>query len=175
MPAGSTLPAGLASNTTPQTAAVVATTQRPVGRPWPTSIAISPASGGAALELGALRVALADGASFAGIREPLTVLEQMPADEPWDRVALVHDAVHAAVVDAAASRRLSAAYAALQGELLFFVTRIRPLYTVQTMIDAHRLLADALTGGNPVAAEMALANDLAQGRVALRTALPAVG
>jgi DNA-binding GntR family transcriptional regulator len=129
----------------------------------------------AALELGALRVALADGASFAGIREPLAVLEQMPADEPWDRVALVHDAIHAAVVDAAASRRLSAAYAALQGELLFFVTRIRPLYTVQTMIDAHRLLADALTSGDPVAAETALTNDLAQGRVALRTALPAGG
>ena len=127
----------------------------------------------AALELGALRVALADGRSFAGIREPLALLEQMPADEPWDRVAVVHDAIHAAVVDAAASRRLSAAYAALQGELLFFVTRIRPLYTVQTMIDAHRLLADALTSGDPVAAETALANDLAQGRVALRTALPA--
>lgn len=129
----------------------------------------------AALELGALRVALADGASFVAVREPLAVLEQMPADEPWDRVALVHDAIHAAVVDAAGSRRLSAAYAALQGELLFFVTRIRPLYTVQTMIDAHRLLADALTSGDPVAAETALANDLAQGRVALRTALPAGG
>ncbi len=43
------------------------------------------------------------------------------------------------------------------------------------MIDAHRLLADALTSGDPVAAETALANDLAQGRVALRTALPAGG
>ena len=72
----------------------------------------------------------------------------MPADEPWDRVAVVHHAIHAAIVDAAGSRRLSAAYAALQGELLFFVTRIRPQYTVQTMIDAHRLLADAVTSGD---------------------------
>ncbi len=126
----------------------------------------------AALELGALRVALADGASFDGIREPLGLLERMPDDEPWDRVAVVHDAIHAAVVDAAGSRRLSAAYAALQGELLFFVTRIQPLYTVQTMIRAHRLLADALTGDDPVAAEVALAADLAQGRTALRQALP---
>ena len=39
--------------------------------------------------------------SFAGIREPLALLEQMPDDEPWDRVAVVHDAIHAAVVDAA--------------------------------------------------------------------------
>ena len=36
------------------------------------------------------------------------------------------------------------------------MTRIRPLYTVQTMIDAHRLLADAVTSGDPVAAEAAL-------------------
>ncbi|MDX6377126.1 MAG: hypothetical protein QOE98_1429 [Gaiellaceae bacterium] len=127
----------------------------------------------AALELGALRVALADRVSFAGIREPLAVLERMPADEPWDRVAVAHDAFHAAIVNAAGSRRISAAYAALQGELLFFVTRIKPLYTVRTMIEAHRLVADALTGGDAAAAEAALAADLAGGREALRKALPA--
>ena len=127
----------------------------------------------AALELGALRVALTARASFDGIREPLAGLERMPDDEPWDRVAVAHHAIHAAVVDAAGSRRLSAAYAALQGELLFFVTRIRPLYTVRTMIDAHRLLADALTGGDPTVAEAALTVDLDQGQVALRQALAA--
>jgi DNA-binding GntR family transcriptional regulator len=126
-----------------------------------------------ALELGALRVAIADGASFAGIREPLAVLERMPADEPWDRVAVAHHAIHAAIVDAAGSRRLSAAYAALQGELLFFVTRIRPQYTVQTMIDAHRLLADAVTSGDPAIAEATLVADLAKGQIALDQAVPA--
>lgn len=125
----------------------------------------------AALELGALRVALADRRSLEGVREPLAVLAAMPDDEPWDRVALAHDQFHAAIVDAAGGRRLSAAYAALQGELLFFVTRIRPLYTVRTMIAAHELLADALTGGDAAAAEAALATDLVQGRAALRVAL----
>jgi DNA-binding GntR family transcriptional regulator len=99
----------------------------------------------------------------------------MPEDEPWDRVAVAHDAFHAAIVDAAGGRRLSAAYAALQGELLFFVTRIRPLYTVETMIAAHERLADALVGGDPARAEAALALDLAQGRDAIRAALAAAG
>jgi DNA-binding GntR family transcriptional regulator len=129
----------------------------------------------AALELGALRVALADGRSFDGVREPLAVLEAMPDDEPWDRVAVAHDAFHAAIVDAAGGHRLSEAYAALQGELLFFVTRIRPLYTVEAMIAAHRRLADALLSGDPTRAEAALMLDLAQGRDAIRAALAGVG
>jgi len=125
----------------------------------------------AAIELGALRMALADGRSFAGVQAPLQALEAMPDDEPWDRVAVAHDAFHAAIVDAAGGRRLSAAYADLQGELLFFVTRIRPLYTVRTMIAAHQRLAAALLGGDPARAEAALALDLAQGRDAIRAAL----
>src|SRR4051794_13706917 len=103
----------------------------------------------AALELGALRVALADGRPFAGVRAPLAALAAMPADEPWDHVAVAHDAFHAAIVAAARGRRLSSAYAALQDELLFFVTRIRPLYTVATMAAAHERLADALLSGDP--------------------------
>jgi DNA-binding GntR family transcriptional regulator len=86
-------------------------------------------------------------------------------------VAVVHDEIHRAIVDAAASRRLSDAYAALQGELLFFVTRIRPLYTVRTMQEAHRLLVDALLSGDAARAERALRDDLTGGRQALATAL----
>jgi DNA-binding GntR family transcriptional regulator len=127
----------------------------------------------AAIELGALRLAIGDGRSFEGVRAPLAALEAMPDDEPWDRVALAHDAFHAAIVGAAGGRRLSAAYAGLQGELLFFVTGIRPLYTVQSMIAAHRRLADALLSGDPARAEAALALDLAQGRDAIRAALAA--
>jgi DNA-binding GntR family transcriptional regulator len=125
----------------------------------------------AALELGALRIALADGASFDGAAEPLARLEVMADDEPWDRVAVVHDEIHGAIVDAAGSRRLSAAYAALQGELLFFVSRIRPLYTVRTMQEAHRRLVDALGSGDAARAEQALQDDLAGGRQALNAAL----
>jgi DNA-binding GntR family transcriptional regulator len=125
----------------------------------------------AALELGALRVALDDGASLASVAAPLERLEEMADDEPWDRVAVVHDEIHRAIVDAAASRRLSDAYAALQGELLFFVTRIRPLYTVRTMQEAHRLLVDALLSGDAARAERALRDDLTGGRQALATAL----
>ena len=126
----------------------------------------------AALELGALRVALAHGRpSTACARRSRA--RGMPDDELWDRVAVAHHAFHAAIVDAAGGRRLSAAYAALQGELLFFVTRIRPQYTVQTMIAAHQRLADAVTSGDPATAEAALVTDLAQGQIALGLALPA--
>jgi DNA-binding GntR family transcriptional regulator len=125
----------------------------------------------AALELGALRIALDDGAPLDGAREPLARLEAMADDEPWDRVAVVHDEIHRAIVDAAGSRRLSDAYAALQGELLFFVTRIRPLYTVRTMREAHRRLVDALASGDAARAERALHDDLAGGRLALHAAM----
>jgi DNA-binding GntR family transcriptional regulator len=125
----------------------------------------------AALELGALRIALDDGASFDAAAEPLARLEAMANDEPWDRIAVVHDEIHRAIVDAAGSQRLSAAYTALQGELLFFVTRIRPLYTVRTMQAAHRRLVDALLSGDGTRAERALRDDLAGGRRALTAAL----
>src|SRR6478736_1154832 len=62
----------------------------------------------AALELGALHVALADERSLDGVLGPLAALRQMPEDEPWDRVAVAHDAFHAAIVDAAGGRRLAA-------------------------------------------------------------------
>ena len=127
----------------------------------------------AALELGALRVALADGRSFAGIREPLALLEQMPADEPWDRVAVVHDAIHAAVVDAA-------------GEPAPVGGLRRAAGRAAVLRDAHQAAvhgadddrcpppagrcADQRRSGR---AETALANDLAQGRDAIRAALAA--
>ena len=79
------------------------------------------------LEQGGLALALQRDADLAGLRGALAVLAAMPEDEPWGNVARAHYGIHGAIVDAAGSERLSAAYAALRTELLFFVTCIRPV------------------------------------------------
>ena len=78
------------------------------------------------LEQGGLALALERGADLGGLRDALAVLAAMPEDEPWGNVARAHYGIHGAIVDAAASERLSSAYAALRAELLFFVACIPP-------------------------------------------------
>jgi DNA-binding GntR family transcriptional regulator len=121
-----------------------------------------------ALELGALQVALGRGARFDAAVGALAVLTAMGPAESWANVARVHHDLHAGIVAGAGSRRLADTYRSLQRELEYFVARIRPAYTVATMIDAHRRLVTAITGDDPAAAMAALEADLAGGRAALR-------
>ena len=108
-----------------------------------------------ALELGALQVAFTRGARFDEAAEALDRLAGMDDDTGWASVARVH---HDLLADA---------YRSLQRELEFFVTRIRPAYTVRTMVEVHARLVEALRGGDPAAATAALERDLAAGRSAL--------
>src|SRR5262245_28659665 len=124
------------------------------------------------LEQGGLALALQRGADLGGLREALAVLAAMPEDEPWGNVARAHYGIHGAIVDAAGSERLSAAYAALRAELLFFVTCIRPYYSVRGLTEDHTRLVEAIERRDPAEAARALTADLAGGHASLRAASP---
>ncbi len=124
----------------------------------------------AALEQGALGVALARGASLDAVGAAVDELGQLADDAPWPRVADAHHAIHAAIVAAAGSARLDAAYDALRTELLFVVTRIRPSYTLARMVEVHRRLHSALESGDAARAAAALERDLDEGLAAMEAA-----
>ena len=62
-------------------------------------------------------------------------------------LADAHEALHHAIVHAAASPRIEAAHAALAGELRLFLTRLRPAYDGPTLAAEHAALLDDLENG----------------------------
>lgn len=78
----------------------------------------------------------------------------------WSAVVEAHANVHTALVDCADSRRLAAAYAALDGEMRLFLMAMRPSWTLERMASHHDELADALVEEG----EDALRRHLADGR-----------
>ncbi len=123
------------------------------------------------LERGAVEVAVERRADFAPALAAHARLEALPDDGDWRDVAVAHADLHQAIVDAAGSERLSAAYRAVRAELLFFTTAIRPSFTVGAMATSHAALLAALRGGDLPTALAAIDADLASGRRALADAL----
>jgi DNA-binding GntR family transcriptional regulator len=111
-------------------------------------------------------------ADLGGLRAALAVLAALPDDASWADVARAHYGIHGAIVDAAGSTRLTSAYAALRTELLFFVTCIRPYYSVRGLTSDHTRLVEAIESRDPARASEALALDLAGGHASLRAAAP---
>lgn len=58
-----------------------------------------------------------------------------------------HEALHHAIVQAAASPRIETAHAALAGELRLFLTRLRPAYDRAALAAEHAALLDSLEHG----------------------------
>jgi DNA-binding GntR family transcriptional regulator len=114
-----------------------------------------------ALELEAARLALERNsdrlpkAVHDAVRLMAAVCEQ--PDPPWSAVVEAHDAVHHALVAAAASPRILRAYEALAGELRLFVIQLKPRWTLERMAEHHeRLLADLeREGPEPLRAHLA--------------------
>jgi DNA-binding GntR family transcriptional regulator len=126
-----------------------------------------------ALELGALDLALEQGAGFAAATVALERLTALPPDAAWPAITDAHNAIHAAIVDASASPRFRAAFAALAGELALFVRQVRPAYPHARLVELHRRLLAELASGDPARARAALARDLDDGQAALRAGLDA--
>jgi DNA-binding GntR family transcriptional regulator len=72
----------------------------------------------------------------------------------WADVAEAHNAVHRALVHAAAAPRITRAYDALEAEMRLFVTQLRPAWTRERLGPDHlRLLADIERDGPDVLRE----------------------
>jgi DNA-binding GntR family transcriptional regulator len=67
----------------------------------------------------------------------------------WAEVAAAHNAVHAALVTAAAAPRIARAYTAIEAELRVFVTQLRPAWTRERLGPDHVELIAAIERDGP--------------------------
>jgi DNA-binding GntR family transcriptional regulator len=70
-------------------------------------------------------------------------------DVDWLEAERIHADFHRALVAASASPRIIEAHDALGSELLLFLLHVRPHYTLDTLLDEHRALLDAVQTRGP--------------------------
>jgi DNA-binding GntR family transcriptional regulator len=113
----------------------------------------------AALEVEAVRIAgerfgpAWPDAALAPARDALDRLaalrETSDAEVDWVEVERLHADFHGALVAASASPRIIEAHRALGSELLLFLLHVRPHYTLDTLLDEHRALLEAVQSRGP--------------------------
>lgn len=113
----------------------------------------------AVLELGSLRLALAQGSDLSGVEAAVRELEALPEQTPWRQALVVHGRLHHEVVRAAGNERLLDAYLSCEAELLQLFAVLRPDFAVSDLARLHRRLVDRLHAGGEAAVQ-ALADDL---------------
>lgn len=124
------------------------------------------------LEVGALRLAQAQGEPLAPIEKATAALIELPDDASWPRVIGVHQEIHRAIVQWSGNSRLLEAYALCEQELAFVVASTRPNYAARQLAELHvGLLAQLRRGGEP--AVTALTRDIEIGRRAVHEAMHA--
>jgi len=128
----------------------------------------------AVLEIGALRMALANGADLAPVAEPVEELEALVDRDPapsWGELTEVHGRIHRAIVAAAGNSHLLAAYGRCEDEVRTLLAVLNPDFEPRLLATLHRQLLEKLLVGGEVAVQ-ALTDDLEiSGRSALRMAL----
>ncbi|HET6869979.1 MAG TPA: GntR family transcriptional regulator [Solirubrobacteraceae bacterium] len=102
-----------------------------------------------ALETEAARLALLRGAGRLPdpVHRAQATLTKAARRPGFAALTDAHEALHHAIVHAAASPRIEAAHAALAGELRLFLTRLRPAYDGATLAAEHAALLDDLEHG----------------------------
>jgi DNA-binding GntR family transcriptional regulator len=104
-----------------------------------------------ALEVEAARLALARGPLPPSVYGALAVLERACGDGAWGAINDAHNALHRAIVEAADSPRITAAHAALDGELKLFMNQLEPLWSAERMAADHIALVRGLEHEGPTA------------------------
>jgi DNA-binding GntR family transcriptional regulator len=126
------------------------------------------------LEIGALRMALADGADLTPVAEAVEELESLVGQDPapsWGELTEVHARIHRAIVAAAGNSHLLSAYARCEDETRTLLAVLHPDFDALRLATLHRQLLDKLLVGGDVAVQ-ALTDDLElAGRSALLVAL----
>jgi DNA-binding GntR family transcriptional regulator len=104
-----------------------------------------------ALEVEAARLVLERnrGRLPASVHAALAALEGACADRAWGPINEAHANLHGAIVQAAESPRITAAHAALNGELQLFLAQLEPLWSVERMAADHVALVRGLEHDGP--------------------------
>lgn len=101
-----------------------------------------------ALEVEAAHLALErnGGRLPAGVREAVARLRTTcrRTRPSWGAVAAAHADVHGSIVRAAGSARIEAAYTSLAAELQLFLVQLRPVWSLERMVEHHEQLVAGL-------------------------------
>lgn len=124
------------------------------------------------LEVGSLRIAMAQKAPLTVIEETTAALVDLPRDTPWPEVIDTHQEIHRAIIRWSGNTRLEEAYSLCEQEIEFVVASTRPDYTGIRLAELHMRLLDRLRLGGDRAAS-ALARDIEIGRKAVHKAIAA--
>lgn len=125
------------------------------------------------LEVGSLRVGMAQHQPLTAIEEATAALVGLPPDTPWPEVIDIHQEIHRTIVRWSGNTRLRDAYALCEQEIEFVVASTRPDYTGIRLAELHIGLLDRLRVGGERAVT-ALARDIETGRRAVHKAVGAV-
>jgi DNA-binding GntR family transcriptional regulator len=107
-----------------------------------------------ALEVEAVRLVIAVARVPTAAEEAVGELSALSDGAPWRAVVEPDLRFHRAIIDAAASERLSRAYATVQSEILLCLVWLRPHYDRPAQVAAeHQELIEAIRGGDPDRAE----------------------
>ncbi|MBE2315471.1 GntR family transcriptional regulator [Solirubrobacter sp. CPCC 204708] len=104
-----------------------------------------------ALEIEAARLALDRGPLPPSVYAALAVLERACEAGAWGAINDAHNGLHRAIVEAADSPRITAAHAALDGELRLFMNQLEPLWSAERMATDHVALVRGLERDGPAA------------------------
>jgi DNA-binding GntR family transcriptional regulator len=123
------------------------------------------------LELGALRLALSQGADFSEVSAAVDHLESLSETASWRHVIEAHGAVHRQIAAASENPRLISAHRACENELNSMLAIVRADFSARRLAIMHRDLVNQLRVGGDVAMR-ALEDDLELGgRAAMHLAL----
>jgi DNA-binding GntR family transcriptional regulator len=112
------------------------------------------------MELGSLRLALANGANPARVDAAIGEPEALPDDAHWRELTEVHGRIHHEIVTAAGNDHLLNSYARCGEEMRVLLTALQPDFSTRRLLDQLHI-------GDDVAFQ-ALADDLElAGRAAL--------
>jgi len=117
-----------------------------------------------ALETEAVRLLVHRGTDVDAAGAALAEMEALEGDEDWDHVTEIDLRFHRSLIDALGSARMSRVFGAMQAELRLLLAQLQPHYDRPDKVGAeHRLVFDAITGGDPAAAERRMREHLEQG------------
>ena len=117
-----------------------------------------------ALETEAVRLLVERGADVDAAATALAEMEALKGDERWDHVTEIDLRFHRSLIDALGSARMSRAFGAMQAELRLLLAQLQPQYDRPDKVgEEHRLVFDAIAGGDPASAERSMRAHLEQG------------
>ena len=126
----------------------------------------------AALEVEAVRLAIAADRVLDGARKAVDDLSSVPDGAPWRDVVEPDMRFHRAVIDAAESPRIARAYDGVQAEIELCMVQLRTHYERPSQVAAeHTELLAAIEAGDPDRAEELFRNHLTEAVQNLSNAL----